>query len=89
MNSLSSQVEYTLKYVLNDDMAITNTPQYKKEPLIDTRIDETYEQEASQIINKMIMMQQNRNNFEDHFPRTAQNNNSGWPDNQSSYFQSN
>ena len=71
MNSLSSQVEYTLKYVLNDDMAIQNTPQYKKEPLIDTRIDETNEQEASQIINEMIMMQQNRNNFVDYFPRGA------------------
>lgn len=47
MNSLSSQVEYTLNYVLNDDMAITNTPQYKKEPLIDSAIDEANEKEAS------------------------------------------
>lgn len=31
---MSSHVEYTLKYVLNDDMAIPDTPQYL-EPLIE------------------------------------------------------
>ena len=33
---MSSHVEYTLKYVLNDDMAISNTNQkYIQEPLIE------------------------------------------------------
>ena len=36
-NSLEEKVEFTLKYVLNDDMAINCTPQYKKEPLIESR----------------------------------------------------
>lgn len=35
--SMSSHVEYTLKYVLNDDMAIPDTPQYL-EPLIEEQI---------------------------------------------------
>lgn len=48
--SLSSQVEYTLSYVLNDDMAI-------KELKKDTMIDEVSETEE---INEMINMQNNR-----------------------------
>ena len=39
-NSLEEKVEFTLKYVLNDDMALNCTPQYKKEPLIENRNDE-------------------------------------------------
>lgn len=49
--SLSSQVEYTLNYVLNDDMAIKNL---KKEPMTVDEVSETEE------INEMINMQNNR-----------------------------
>jgi hypothetical protein len=44
-----------LKYVLNDDMAINCTAQYKKEPLIDNR-DEKEEKLA---INQMIRLTEN------------------------------
>ena len=44
-----------MKYVLNDDMAINCTAQYKKEPLIDNRD----EKEEKMAINQMIRLTEN------------------------------
>ena len=54
---MNSHVEYTLKYVLNDDMAICTTNQkYNQEPLIEN--NEESEIDRQSMINKMICQNQ-------------------------------
>ena len=51
---MSSHVEFTLKYVLNDEMALNNINQkYNQEPLIENNNEES-EIDRNSLINKMI-----------------------------------
>ena len=55
---MNSHVEYTLKYVLNDDMALCNINQkYIQEPLIEKNNEES-EIDRNSLINKMINQNQ-------------------------------